>query len=414
MDTTQWTTENIGEYVKEGIDSGQIVAYYQPKYSVVTEKIAGAEALVRWIDDDGSIISPGAFIPLLEDTMNVNMVDWRILECACAFQQKQIERGGALVCISVNFSRMHTYEPNFIDRLTHTVDKYGVPHDLIEAEITESSMAETGMDIVDFIHAIREAGFSVAIDDFGTGVSSLSFVKDVDANVLKIDKSLLSENCETSKEQVVLESIFSFAQRLKLTTVAEGVETEQQLSFLRTCGCDVIQGFYFAKPMSEEAYAELLQNEDSTPPEDILLTQSSSGVSQLLMDALYMAYPLIILSNLSRNSYYMLTEENFTSTSCPVTGAYDELIMHGASTMHPADQKKFIDTFDVQAQLNAYARGNRTRRILTRQIGDDGVWRWVETTNYYVKSPSSKDVLAITFSKNLPDDLPLQDPSKDA
>ena len=151
----------------------------------------------------------------------------------------------------MNFLRVHTDEKKVAQKLVEITDKYKIPYDLIEIELTESAVAEDTQAVIRFATSIRELGFSVSIDDFGSGFSSLSLVKDIPANVLKIDKSLISENCENEKERVVLESIFSFARRLRMSTVAEGVETKEQLGFRRTCGCNSIQGFLFAKPMPQ-------------------------------------------------------------------------------------------------------------------------------------------------------------------
>lgn len=397
----QFTEENIESLLNEAISSGNIVAYYQPKYDGITGKISGAEALARWIDNEGKIIPPDSFVPILEKSCLITRLDWHILETVCKFLRTELDDNIPQVTISVNFSRAHTYEPDFIDKLCSIVDKYNIPHNLIEAEITESALAKGKSFIIDFIASIREKGFDVAIDDFGSGLSSLNFVKDVPATVLKIDKSLLSGNCENEKERIVLESIFSFAKRLKLTTVAEGVETKEQLGFLRTCGCELIQGYYFSKPVTEEKYAEDLrkgiQGEENS--DDILMTQAQASATQLLLDAIFMCYPLVIMCNLTRNSFYMMVYDNFTTTCCPSTGVCTELIEHGASTMHPDDADLFRQTFDVAEQIKGYNSGQKFRRCVTRQKGDDGIYRPVETTNYYVKNPASTDILAITLSK---------------
>ncbi|HBH95853.1 MAG TPA: EAL domain-containing protein [Ruminococcaceae bacterium] len=393
---------NAEEMIKKAVENKEIKVFYQPKFDSINGKAVGAEALARWIKEDGTVIPPAEFVPLLEETGYITVLDWYMLEEVCAFLKKQLSSGGNTVTISVNFSRVHTGEADYIERLCRTVDGFSVPHDIIEVEITESAMACDGNDIIDFIGKIRSAGFSVSIDDFGSGLSSLNFVKDVPANVIKIDKSLLSENCESEKERIVLESIFEFAHRLKMTTVAEGVETKEQLGFLRTCGCEVIQGFLFAKPMPEEDFRKVLS--DSSEPketEDILITQAPASATQLLLDVVFGRFPLVIMSNLSRNSFYMMAYEHFSTRSCPSTGIYTELIMHGASTMHPDDRQLFIDTFDLRDQIEGYNKGQRTRKVVTRQLGDDGVYRRVETTNYYVKNPSADDILAITLSETI-------------
>ena len=394
--------QNAEELITKAVNNKEIKVFYQPKFDSINGKAVGAEALARWIGADGKVIPPGEFIPLLEETGLITVLDWYMLEEVCAFLKNERSEGRNVVTVSVNFSRVHTKEADYVQHLCGIVDGYSVPHELVEVEITESAMATDGNNIIDFIAKIREAGFSVSIDDFGSGLSSLNFVKDVPANVIKIDKSLLSGNCENEKERIVLESIFDFAHRLKLVTVCEGVETKEQLGFLRTCGCEIIQGFLFAKPMPEEDFRNVLMNaKEAKDTEDILLTQAPASATQLLLDVVFKRYPLIIMSNLSRNSFYMMAYENFSTQSCPSTGVYTELIVHGASTMHPDDKQLFIDTFDLRDQIESYNNGQRTRSVITRQLGDDGVYRKVETTNYYVKNPSADDILAITLSRSI-------------
>ncbi len=395
------TKENIKSLIDKAMENKEIKVYYQPKYDAITSKVSGAEALARWLTKEGEIIPPYRFIPLLEELNLITELDWYMMKEVCAFLSEELKKGRNVVTVSVNVSRLHTQEADYAKKLCGVVDSYGVPHDLVEVEITESALASDENNVISFVKSINEAGFTVSIDDFGSGLSSLNFVKDVPAKVIKIDKSLLSNNCEDEKERIVLESIFSFAHRLKMTTVAEGVETVEQLGFLRTCGCELIQGFLFAKPMPEDQFRAIVETSDknAAPTEDILVTQAPATATQLLLDVIFKRYPLIIMSNLSRNSFYMMAYENFSTTSCPSTGVYTELIVHGASTMHPDDQKLFSDTFDINDQLKAYAEGQRERMVVTRQLGDDGIYRRVQTTNYYVKNPSSDDVLAITLSR---------------
>ena len=394
------TRDNIGALIKKALTEKEIKVYYQPKHNAINGKVQGAEALARWQMSDGVMISPGMFIPLLEELGLITELDWYMLRETCAFLAEEIKNGRNVVTVSVNFSRFHAKEPKFAERLAETVDSFGVPRKLIEVEITESALAFDGVDIIKFVRTISDAGFEISIDDFGSGLSSLNFVKDVPASVLKIDKSLLSGNCENEKERIVLESIFDFAHRLKLTTVAEGVETKEQLGFLRTCGCELIQGFLFNKPLPEDDFREALKNSAEMPQtEDILLTLPPASATQLLLNAVFKRFPLVILSNLSRNSFYMMAYDSFSTRSCPSTGVYTELIVHGASTMHPEDKQLFSDTFDVEDQIRSYENGQRERAVVTRQLGDDGVYRKVETTNYYMKNPASEDILAITLSR---------------
>ena len=245
-------------------------------------------------------------------------------------------------------------------------------------------------------------GYEFSIDDFGNGLSSLSMVADTLPDEIKIDRSLLSKNCEDERERIILESIFLFVNRLKMRTVAEGVETKEQLGFLRTCNCNLIQGFYFSKPLPEEEYRErLIRGNTDVIEDDILQIQSEAAAVQLLLQAVCRRYPLIIYGNLTRNSFYMMTYDNFTSRSCPSTGNIDDLIRHGTSSMHPDDQEKWYGTFCRENQLRLYEDGKREIHLITRQIGDDGVYRKVETSNYYVKSTASDDILIISLCNNI-------------
>ena len=390
------------EEIVRALKNGELQAYFQPQYDALTSRLTSAEALVRWVKADGSVISPFFFIPLAEDSNLVMEIDWYILHQSCKMLKNQVE--SQQFPISVNFSRRHISEADFAEKLSAIVDGYDLPHHLIEVEITESAMVNEAQKILNWIISIRNAGFSVAIDDFGSGLSSLQFVKDVPADVLKLDKSLLSQNCENEKERIVLESIFNFAHRLHMTTIAEGVETKEQLAFLRTCGCEKIQGYIFAKPMPEQEYLALCQlHHTAGNPADILELQSPASAVNLLLGVIFQRYPLVIFSNLTRNSFYMMAYQDFTSTGCPSTGVFDELIQHGASSMHPDDKAIFAQTFDRQNLLKAHGEGKTVVGLITRQLGDDGIYRRVETMDYFVKSPSSEDVLVITLCDNLPD-----------
>ncbi|MBQ8182196.1 MAG: EAL domain-containing protein [Ruminococcus sp.] len=388
--------------IENALKNGQINPYYQPQYDSITGCLVSAEALARWITPDGKVITPDNFIPCAEETDLILKIDWHMLDEVCKFLNKRRAQGLHCVPIAVNFSRKHIRENCFRQRLCQIVDRYGLPRNLIELELTESAMMSDSKEIIKHVSEIRSDGFNVAIDDFGSGFSSLSLVKDISANVLKIDRSLLSGNCESEKERIVLEGIFSFAQRLNLTTIAEGVETREQLCFLRTCNCNIIQGYLFAKPMPPDEFAlACSQRILSDYNEDILITQAPASATKLLMQAVFAKFPLVIMANLTRNSYYMMAYENFTATSCPSTGVFDDLIAHGTSTMHPDDRELFRSTFKIDNLMAAYERNEKCVRIVTRQLGDDGIYRRVETTDYFVKNPSVDDVLVVTLCQNL-------------
>lgn len=390
--------------VLEALKNKEMQVYYQPQYDTLSKKMKGAEALVRWFRPDGTLVMPGAFIPLLEETSAILQLDWYMTERVCEFLNKQKAEGLTPVPISINYSRRHVQEEDFVDKLSQIADSYGVPRKLLIVEITESMLEEKTVSVIDLIRKVRAAGFCVAIDDFGSGLSSLSFVKDISVDILKIDRSLFSGNCEDEKERIVLESIFMFAHRLKWTTVAEGVETAEQLNFLKTCDCKMIQGYLFAKPMPEADFVNICRECDAEESGDYFeQLQDTYGALNLLLDAIMMCYPLIIMVNLSRDSYYMMAYDNFTTHTCASSGVFHELIENAVPSMHPDDRELFARVFSAENQLRAIADGQKYVRAITRQLGDDGLYRKVETTNFFVKSPYSEDALAITLSHSLED-----------
>ena len=180
------------EQIVSAIENRELQAYYQPQYNPRKGVIGGAEALVRWIKPDGIIVSPSYFIPELEATSKVGVVDWYIAEEACKTLK---ELGPKAVKISVNFGREHAKDKNFVDKLNKIVEKYDIDRSLLGVEITESYLAADKDAVIEWVSRVSKAGYTVSIDDFGFGMSSLSFVKDVPAEVLKIDKSFLEDNC---------------------------------------------------------------------------------------------------------------------------------------------------------------------------------------------------------------------------
>lgn len=242
------------ERMDEGLRLGQFVAYYQPKYDTHTERIVGAEALVRWIREDGKTIPPDRFIRLFEQNGLITKLDLFMFERVC---QKLASMENPIQ-ISVNFSRMHLYDTELADKLWEITSKYGVASNLLEIELTETAFFDRRDALIFNMNKLRERGFSVSLDEFGSGFSSLNTLKDVYFDTLKIDKEFLSETTASERGQKVIKSVFALANSLKVQTVAEGVETAEQLEVLRENGCDIIQGYYFSRPLPEAEFDRLL------------------------------------------------------------------------------------------------------------------------------------------------------------
>lgn len=226
--------------------------WYQPKYDAKESKIVSAEALVRWRDVDGSLISPAKFIPLFEKNGKIAQLDEYVFDEVCRRQKKWIEEGRVVRPVSVNISRVSLYYENIASRYRQIVDSYGLDVKLLQVEITESATVENE-GIHKLIDQFHKEGFTILLDDFGTGYSSLAALNELQFDVLKIDKSLV-DYIGDRKGETLLVHIVKLAQQLGLSITAEGVETKDQLEFLRRIECDDIQGYYFSKPLPNVEY----------------------------------------------------------------------------------------------------------------------------------------------------------------
>ncbi|MBP5231522.1 MAG: EAL domain-containing protein, partial [Clostridia bacterium] len=190
--------------VLTALQRGELKVYYQPKVDATTGCLKSAEALVRWVRTDGTVVLPEQFLPMMEQTGAVTMLDWYMVEEVCAFLERLQEEGIKPRPISVNFSRWHLHEEDMPARLANVADAHRLDHGLILVEITESAMVHEEDRMRDMVAALHEKGFSFSIDDFGRGLSSLSMVADTCPDEIKIDRSLLRMNCEDERERIIL------------------------------------------------------------------------------------------------------------------------------------------------------------------------------------------------------------------
>lgn len=241
------------------LENGEFRVFYQPKVNIATGRVVGAEALVRWIKPDGTIISPGKFVPIFEENGFITEMDFAIYRRAVTDIRRWLREGIDVPLISLNVSRHHLADDNFCEKLNALVDGVGVPHELIELEITESLLTENLDKLVETVTWFKEKGFRISIDDFGSGYSSLNLITMLPFDTLKIDGGFFLRNDLTEKNKKVITSVVTLAKSLNLETVSEGVETQVQVDFLRDLGCDMIQGFFYYKPMPGDDFHQLLQ-----------------------------------------------------------------------------------------------------------------------------------------------------------
>lgn len=244
--------------MKNAIENEEFVVYFQPLLELSTGKMVGSEALVRWIKDE-RVIPPSEFIPLFEENNFMSELDFYVYEKVCQYISSWIKQSYPVYPVSVNISRLHLKERDFVERFITLIDKYNVPHYLLELEITENIFINNMDDAIKFIQDLKAHGFICAIDDFGSGFSSLNILRHLPVDVLKLDKEFLHEDVNYHINQQIIYHTIKLAKSLNMKVLAEGVENVKQSQYLLKCGCDMAQGYLFAKPMSAEDFTALIK-----------------------------------------------------------------------------------------------------------------------------------------------------------
>ena len=251
---------NMGEALK----AGEFVVFLQPKINMFTDKVIGAEALVRWFKPDGTRVSPGDFVPIFEKNGFITQIDFEILRQVLVMQQERLRQGKPIVKISVNFSRKHQENPNYIRQLDEMLAKYEVPTKSLEIEITESVFMYDLKPLTENITQLKQRGLSISIDDFGAGYSSLNVLSKVKADIVKLDRQFLLD-VEMEKDNYTadfLQIMINMIQQLGFKVLAEGVETEEQVDLLKNAGCSLAQGYYYAKPMPVDEFLAFIDSHE--------------------------------------------------------------------------------------------------------------------------------------------------------
>lgn len=250
--------KDIENTMYQALENEEFVVFLQPKYNMNTCAIVGAEALVRWIKPDKKIIPPDSFIPLFERNGFIIKLDYYIWEQVIKTIAKWVECGQAPVQVSINVSRRHFMNFDFVDVLKELLERYQVDKSLIEVELTESAFADKDIVIYDVAKRLSENGFHKSIDDFGTGYSSLNLLRKIDVEVIKIDKEFLDNAAVDFKGEIVLRNIVSMIRQLNMNVVVEGVETAEHVRFLTEIDCEIAQGYFYAKPLPIANFEKLL------------------------------------------------------------------------------------------------------------------------------------------------------------
>lgn len=262
--------KDIENKMREALTNEEFVVYLQPKYTVQDQTIAGAEALIRWNDPELGMIPPDQFIPIFEDNGFIVQLDLYVFEQVCKILHRWMKEGRKMLPISVNMSRVHFTNLDFLAPYIKIREKYQIPREYLELELTETMVFKQPEIFINIIKKIHKAGFLCSMDDFGSGYSTLNALKDLDVDTIKLDKAFFSdESMGNEKEKIIVDSVIQMAKSLKMGTVAEGIETKEQTEFLQKTSCDMIQGFVYSRPLSIHDFETLnLSSIDHQKDED--------------------------------------------------------------------------------------------------------------------------------------------------
>lgn len=254
--------QRIERDMHRALEAGEFIAYYQPKYDIVSNRIIGAEALVRWKHKTKGLISPGEFVPIFETNGFIIEIDLCVFEQVCSFLTERKHAGKQLYPISCNFSRRHFSNEDLVEKLMRIVDRYDVAPEYIEIEITETVATSDFDKLLHTVKLLKEKGFQIAIDDFGSGYSCIQLLYKLPIDVLKLDRVFVMGQNAHGTEEDVNRSIVNICHNHGIKVICEGVETQQQKEFVENYGCRYIQGFLYSKPVELEQFIDMLSREN--------------------------------------------------------------------------------------------------------------------------------------------------------
>ena len=278
--TESLRSEMLSEHEIEGMSAQalrnhQFKVYYQPQHSHATGMLTGAEALVRWEHPERGMILPGKFVPIFERNGFITTLDLYVFEQACAMQRRCMDSGLKPVPISTNFSRYDIFQDDFLSSLERIRIRWGVPVKYLHIELTETVFIDGSQRMNHVVDELHRLGYKIQMDDFGSGYSSLNVLKDTDVDCFKLDMGFLSGGADETRGGIILSTVVRMAKWLVVQVIAEGVETLEQADFLRSIGCDCMQGFLYARPLEEEEYLGRLA---AQPGQALRQTQESEAL----------------------------------------------------------------------------------------------------------------------------------------
>ncbi len=389
--------QEIIDDMYDALSRGEFVPYVQPIYNISTGKPVSAEVLIRWKHPRRGFISPALFVPLFERNGFITKLDSNVWESACRLLA-QWKAAGCGLPLSVNISRVDLYSPKLCEQLQALVNKYGLTPDLLKLEITESAYTENPGELLVVVNRLREAGFHILMDDFGSGYSSLNILKDMPVDTLKIDMRFLAELETSARAASIITSVVRMAKWLNIPVIAEGVETQQQVDFLRSIGCNQVQGFFYAKPMPADELETLLlgrqyvQKPCIDEPADIDVGAVWDANAQ---------FNTLLNGMISGIGLYELAGDVLEVQR--VNDAYYDLFGMTPSQLFAEGRNVLarLNPADRQAALDACRRALQTRRVeqvTVRQYHKDGRMLWIDVKLRYISKAGDHPVFYMTLN----------------
>ncbi|NLL63359.1 MAG: EAL domain-containing protein [Ruminococcaceae bacterium] len=379
--------KDIEAKMYDALKNGEFRVYIQPKYRTINGKLAGGEALIRWIDPEKGVVPPIKFIPIFEQNRFVHNIDLYVMEVVSRFIRMRLNDGLPVVPISLNISPVEITMLNFRESYIAIKDKYEIPDGLIELEFTESIFFENEKLFKETIVDLQKHGFTCSMDDFGSGYSSLNILKELPVNTLKLDKLFFRESENAERDRSIIRSVIAMARSLGIKTVAEGVETLDVAEYLKLVGCTLIQGYIYSKPLPLTEFEEKLDNEnldtDSGYDHDFdkfEVVPLDMPLSSSIEHTLRKAYAAIVEINTGGNIYhiYYPGDKNVRFDAIPERGFYSAFTQELAPKyVHPKDLE-MVQTNLNPLFLSNHFKTNSDLGFEYRHMRKDGSYSWMK------------------------------------
>ncbi len=364
--------QEIVNCMENALKEKQFMVYFQPKYDLGSERVAGAEALVRWQHPVKGFMNPAEFIPLFEKNGFITELDKYVWDTACGYVENWIKNGYPVVPISVNVSRTDIYNPDFIEIILGIIHKHNLEPEHIHLEITETAYTDNPEQIIEVVRQLKLIGFVIEMDDFGSGYSSLNMLNELPIDILKLDMGFVQGDMGTNSNNI-LSFIIGLAKWMDYAVVAEGIETEEQIQMLRNMDCNFVQGYYYAKPMPPDEFeAYMLRHNVLDKIDEIssnglygLKFKKSQGVMLIVDD---LALNRKILSTSFASYFQIVEKENGAEALEYIKDNYNKIDVIMLDLVMPV-----MDGFTLMRHLGVDERYKKIPVIVTSQGGEKSV-----------------------------------------